>query len=413
MIRRCLVALAAALLAACGSSGAGAVADPVSSSAVDPGNAGGNKFLTVMTRNLYVGGDLFLPFVSDDPILAASTVWGDILASEPAKRMAAIADEIRAARPDLVGLEEAYHFTVTPIGTTTPVLLDLDYLTFLQDALSDAGRPRLRVVAVQPQTTLTIPFPSQGVQITLVDRDAILADVDVNVRSTGGGTFDAGFTTTLAGVIPYRQKRGWVEAAVKHQGVDLTFVATHLEVKEFGPLQSAQAAQLLARFGGKEPVVLVGDMNSDPGDPAYLVSGAPGPIPTPYRLLSTRFGDAASGVGDTCCFPANLRPPGSLFERVDLVLVRGAIRPVSAGRVGTLPLAALGDRWPSDHAGVVATVRLGNPKFAGPDDDEDDDHDDQGRRDDDGAHDRDGHGRGHEGRDHRGGPDRPHGKGSR
>ena len=50
-------------LAACGPSSAsppsfGAASAPVSGSAVDPGNAGGNKHLTVMSRNLYLGADL-------------------------------------------------------------------------------------------------------------------------------------------------------------------------------------------------------------------------------------------------------------------------------------------------------------------------------------------------------------------
>ncbi len=357
--RRSLLSLAAALVASCGSSGPETAADAVSTSAVDPGNAGGNKLLTVMTRNLYVGGNLFLPFVSPTPLDAAAEVWADILASDPPLRMAAIADELRAARPDLVALEEVYRFVVTPIGATSPVLLDLDFLAALEAAL--AGDP-LHVVATQQQTTLTVPFPDQGVQITLIDRDAILADEDVVVRSAGGGSFDAAFATTLADVIPVLQKRGWVEVAAKHQGVPFTFVATHLEVKEFGPLQSLQALELLARFGATAPTIVAGDLNSDPSDPAYLLPGRP-PVPTPYQLLSTRFRDVAGGVGDTCCFAADLRPPSALFERVDLVFVRGAITPVSAHRIGTTPLEALGGRWPSDHAGVVATVRLENPRF--------------------------------------------------
>ena len=275
MLKRSLLALAAAALAACGSAGDGALAgDAISASAVDPGNAGGNKLVTVMTRNLYVGGDLFLPFVSPDPLLAASTVWGDILASDPAARMAAIADELRIARPDLVGLEEAYRFIVTPLGATSPVLLDLDYLALLEGALSGPDDPPLRRIAEQTHTVITIPFPAQGIQITLIDRDAILADDDVNVRSVGGGNFDAEFPTTLAGVIPVHLLRGWVEAEVKHQGVDFTFVAVHLETKDFGPLQSLQASELLQRFGGTAPTIVVGDMNSDPGDPAYVLPGS-------------------------------------------------------------------------------------------------------------------------------------------
>ncbi len=366
MTRRLLAPLAAALLAACGASGAASSTDPISTSAVDPGNAGGNKLLTVMTRNLYVGGDLFLPFVSPDPLLAASTVWGEILASDPPARMAAVAGEIRAAGADLVGVEEAYRFVVTPLGASAPVYLDLDYLAALEGALAGTAGdddPAYRVVASQAQTTITVPFPDQGVQITMIDRDAVLARSGVLVRSSEGGSFDAHYATTLAGVIPVKQTRGWVSVQAKHQGVAFTFVATHLEVKEFGALQSLQAMELLGRFGTSEPVILVGDTNSDPGDPPYAIPGLPAPIPTPYQLLTGAFRDAASAVGDTCCFAGDLRPPSSLYERVDLVLVRGALAAGPAYRVGIDPLAVLGNRWPSDHAGVVATIRLENPRF--------------------------------------------------
>lgn len=364
MIRRSLLALAAALAAACGPAAEDAATDAVSARAAGPGNAGGNKPVTVMTRNLYVGGDLFLPFVSPDPLGAAAQVWGDILASDPTHRMVEIAAELRAARPDLVALEEVYRFVVTPLGATSPVLLDLDFLAALEAALAATGDP-LRVVAVQPQTTLTVPFPAQGIQVTIIDRDAVLADEDVVVRSAGGGSFDAAFATTLAGVIPVRQTRGWVEVAARHQGVPFTFVATHLEVKTFGPLQSLQALELLGRFGAGEATILAGDLNSAPDDPPFPVPAGP-PVPTPYQLLASGgFRDAAGSVGDTCCYAADLRPPSELDERVDLVLVRGALTPISAYRVGTTPLEALDGRWPSDHAGVVATVRLEDPRFFG------------------------------------------------
>ena len=423
MMRRLLAPLAAAVLAACGSSGSVST-DPISRNAVDPGNAGGNKHLTVMTRNLYVGGDLFEPFRPHvDPLAAASTVWGDILASDPGARMGAIADEILAAKADLVAVEEAYHFIVTPLGATTPVLLDLDYLGSLAQALDaracvdrdadhddgdhddgehddadehdgdhhgrdlavacsqgsgddddqgedDGCEARYRVVAWRAQTTITIPFPDRGVQITMIDRDAILARSGVLIRSSGGGTFEAHYATTLAGVIPVKQTRGWVSVQAKHEGRPFTFVATHLETQEFGPLQSLQAMELAARFASADPIILAGDTNSDPADPAYdvTIAGLPYPIPTPYTIFTSAppplsYRDAASAVGDTCCFVADLRPPSSLYERVDLVLVRGALTPKASYRVGTDPLAALGNRWPSDHAGVVATIRLEDPKF--------------------------------------------------
>lgn len=333
----------------------------VSGSAVDPGNAGGNKHLTVMSRNLYVGGDLFLPFApgTEDPLAVASQVFADVLASDVPARMQAIAAELAMARPDLVGLQEAYRIVVTPLGATEPVLLDLDFVSLVVDALAELPGPGYRVVVEEEHTALTVPLPADGVQVTIVDRDAILADADVVVRSAGGGDFEARFEASLAG-IPVVLLRGWVEAVVKHQGVELTFVNTHLETKSFGPLQSLQAIELAERFAGVEPLVVVGDVNSDPEDP-------PTALPTPYTILTGFLTDVwppvGAGAGLTCCFAADLTPPSDLVERVDLVLVDGAVTPLSAFRVGLDPLEALGDRWPSDHAGVVATLRLESPKF--------------------------------------------------
>jgi len=373
-IRRLLSTFVLALataLAACGSSTDGESTDPISARAVDPGNAGGNKLLTVMTRNLYVGGDLFEPFLSTTPLETAAKVWGEILASDPYGRMAGVADEIGQTRPDLVGLQEAYRFIVTPLGAEGPILLDLDFVAGLEGALAARTEPLpYRVVAQQQHTVLTIPFPTQGIQITLIDRDAILADEDVAVGSSDGGNFAAEFVTTLAGVIPVQLKRGWVEVSAKHQGVDFTFVNVHLETKDFGPLQSLQALELAGRFAATAPLVLVGDTNSDPTDPAYPVSPTV-TLPTPYTILTGLTGaltDAWSalgnGSGPTCCFDADITPPSrELFERVDLVLFRGAISPTTARRVGLDPLASIGGRWPSDHAGVVATLRLEDPRF--------------------------------------------------
>lgn len=368
-IRRLLSTLAfvlAASLAACGSSNDGMSTDPISTSAVDPGNAGGNKTLTVMTRNLYVGGDLFEPFISTSPLETAAKVWGEILASDVPGRMAAVADEIGLARPDFVGLQEAYRFVVTPIGAEEPILLDLDFIGHLEAALTSRPEPLpYRLVGQQQHTVLTIPFPAQGIQITLIDRDAILADADVVVGSSDGGDFAAEFVTTLAGVIPVHLKRGWVEVSAKHQGVDFKFVNTHLETKDFGPLQSFQALELAARFAATSPLVLVGDTNSDPTDPAYPISPT-STVPTPYTILAGSLTDAWSALGNgsglTCCHDADLRS-GDLYERVDLVLFRGAISPMSARRVGLDPLASLDGRWPSDHAGVIATLRLEDPRF--------------------------------------------------
>ena len=73
------------------------------------------------------------------------------------------------------------------------------------------------------------------------------------------------------------------------------------------------------------------------------------------------FADGWPGAdGLTCCHAVDLHNPNpTLTKRIDLVLTRGALETVSAEVLGD----AAADRtpsglWPSDHAGVVATLRL-------------------------------------------------------
>jgi endonuclease/exonuclease/phosphatase family metal-dependent hydrolase len=97
--------------------------------------------------------------------------------------------------------------------------------------------------------------------------------------------------------------------------------------------------------------VVLGDVNSGPG----LDLGAYG------ILLSGGFSDAwPGGPGPTCCHRKDLHDANApLTKRIDLVLTRGGFETIAADVVGD----QLGDRtssglWPSDHAGVVATLRL-------------------------------------------------------
>jgi endonuclease/exonuclease/phosphatase family metal-dependent hydrolase len=373
-----LVSIALALgilVTACGPAEATLLSSsaPVSARAVDPGNAGGNKFLTVMTRNLFVGGDIFAPFAPDVPpdqvLDVAAQVFVEIQHSNFPLRAQAIADEIAAAGADLVGLQEVFRFEATPFGATEPEVLD--FLEHLLDALAARGLA-YEVASVQPQTSLTLPLPALGATVTLLDRDVILAHPRIDVRASDGGTFDTRVATELAGV-EIEITRGWTSATVKKQGVELLFVNTHLEVRNISPLvppglvQLLQAQELLEDvIGTRDRVILVGDLNSDPDQPIAfwtygLVTGPAGGFADAWLTRNE------PGTGPTCCFDSIRDPDAELSERVDLVLLRGAMSTLDAYRVGHAPddllEDALGPLWPSDHAGVVATLRLENPKF--------------------------------------------------
>ncbi|MDS0293790.1 hypothetical protein NDI79_06345 [Halogeometricum sp. S3BR5-2] len=73
------------------------------------------------------------------------------------------------------------------------------------------------------------------------------------------------------------------------------------------------------------------------------------------------------GEGYTCCRASTLDGPGSMDERVDHVLVGSGLTPTDARVVGAdaesrLTTSVDGESrtlWPSDHAGVVTTLRAG------------------------------------------------------
>jgi endonuclease/exonuclease/phosphatase family metal-dependent hydrolase len=173
---------------------------------------------------------------------------------------------------------------------------------------------------------------------------------DLKLSNPQSGTYAAALhLTTAFGQLT--APRGWTSVDVKIRGKSFRFVDTHLEA--FSPLvRNPQAAELLAGPAATDlPVVAVGDFNSGPGGD-----------PTAYGiLLNGGFSDAwNAGPGLTCCHPNDLHNPSpTLTKRFDLVLTRGGFETVSADVVGE----ELADRtpsglWPSDHAGVVATLRL-------------------------------------------------------
>ena len=133
-------------------------------------------------------------------------------------------------------------------------------------------------------------------------------------------------------------------------------VNAHFEAFDpFEVVRAAQAQELLAGpLDTDLPVVLLGDFNSRaPDGVAYGL------------LVGAGFTDVWSAVhptvpGPTCCHAADLRnEEPTLTSRIDLVLISDGVRPRDAHLVGVDPDARTpSGLWPSDHAGVVATVML-------------------------------------------------------
>jgi endonuclease/exonuclease/phosphatase family metal-dependent hydrolase len=129
------------------------------------------------------------------------------------------------------------------------------------------------------------------------------------------------------------------------------FVTTHLETS--APINVAQAAELVQAVGTPLPAVVVGDFNAATGDPAYAA------LVNDVTALHDAWVDLGAPAGPTCCHDAAVSDPAALpGRRVDLVLHRGGFVPRGASVVGADPASMRDGLWPSDHAGVVATLEL-------------------------------------------------------
>jgi PGF-CTERM protein len=329
--------------------------------------------VTVLTWNLYIGTDLrrLLTRSGDGEMqTAVARLLTDIEQSRFDARAEAIADEIASARPDLVGLQEVTLLRlqlpgdyVADPGRTNADEHHIDFLAVLREKLADRGLA-YDVVSSISNTDVELPadLDAGSVDVRLTDRDVILARSGLETQNATRRTYDATLTVPLPDGIEFPLTRGYCAVDVEHEGAEFTFVNTHLD--SVSPsTQLDQARELVVDLTALDrPVVLVGDFNS-PADGSETVT---------YELLTQFFTDAYAEAspgdpGYTCCRPPRLqrtRPP--LSKRLDLVLVRGVGPVVDAERVGVTPddrVSAVvdGDHrrlWPSDHAGVVATVRL-------------------------------------------------------
>ena len=332
--------------------------------------------IPVMTRNLYVGADLSpvsaAAATGDGPAIvqAATEAWQGVKATNFPERAGAVANEIENSEPLLVGLQEVSLFrTGLPdsfSATPTPALhVELDYLDILLKELDKRGLHYAPVTITEEADTEIPGYTAPGVlqDIRLTERDVILARTDVpsskvQLSNKRTGIYDA-YASVPIGQTGQSIKllSGWGSVDVTLRGQTFRFINTHLEPE--GPLSAIQVAQGNELLNGPAntslPVILVGDFNSradGTGTPTY------------ENLIGAGFKDAWSAThprqpGNTWGHDADLlNTTVNLTQRLDLVLFRGGPCALDAEVVGD----ELSDRtpsglWPSDHAGVVATLR--------------------------------------------------------
>jgi endonuclease/exonuclease/phosphatase family metal-dependent hydrolase len=333
----------------------------------------GGEPLKILTRNLYMGGDVGLVFGADltDPVAvaqAATAIWGQIQANRFSERAAALVDEIAEAHPHVVGIQEVPQYIVLN-SSYQPVEVQ-DYLSIL---LAEMDGLPYELATVQENTITVMPvYLSTGLHyVRFADRIAVLIRTDLDVTGVEQGTYAAHYP--LAEGLDLR--RGWIRTSADIGGVPYHFVNTHPEVQTFAPIQVLQAQELLEGvMAGLDGVTIVsGDLNSD----AEAGPGIPSWTPTYETLIAAGFQDSwqmahpgRHDVGFTCCQDKDLlNPTSDLEERIDFVLIRSDPHMGSDNRFpGSIHAEIIGEEpgdrthptglWPSDHAGLLASLKL-------------------------------------------------------
>lgn len=328
----------------------------------------------VGTYNLFLGGDigrLLAPGI-DTPaefLAAADALWREVVASDFPSRAEAIADLLAEEQPDVVGLQEVARWTSVPLAAGVPNP-DFDFLAILLTELAERGTPYEVVVendnfdssvlATTSPVPGYIPLRPSGVAVQYVDRDVIIAradlpDDELQVLATAEGTFATNVTVPFLGGAILTVLRGWTSADLLLHGQPVRFVNTHLEAFS-AAVREAQARELAALLAASPyPVVLVGDLNDDPRTGAVTI------LQEALGLADAWRGSAPRGY---TAGQDDLDAAQPQFDRrIDYVLYEVDRRPrLHATRVEVIG-EEVRDRsadglWPSDHAGVLATLHL-------------------------------------------------------
>jgi len=303
-------------------------------------------------------GPVFTAQTFPELLAGVAELYAEVQASHPPERAAGIAREIAAARPDLVALQEVSQWRTGPLfGNPTTVVYDV-----LASLLADLDDQELHYapVAVIPEWTIAAPCAC-GFSVGYSDFEVILARTDlpsVHFRVDNAQVQHFTHLLTVPSVVgPVTIPRGWAAVDVHIPGKTFRFITTHLEAA-YPPVQVAQGAELLAGPGNTTlPTIYAGDFNS-------AAVGGPDQTPTYGNLVAAGLVDlwsAANPGNPGLTWPMHGEDPytqnTALTERIDLVFGAGRVDPVSIHRIGTGHLTPSG-LWPSDHAGVVATVRI-------------------------------------------------------
>lgn len=342
----------------------------------------------VMTRNLYLGADIFAVVKASSPDLIPIVVaekYAMIVQNDFAERAKALAMEIGEKNPDLIGCQEVARFTrLRPAGDpqAPPAPVEqYDYLDLLLDALQTCGL-EYEVAVVGLNANVTLPmlqgFDADGNvrfdYVNYLDRDVILAKRGITTKHAETYGFGKNFNVVFSDTQSVVFQRGFVAVDATVRGKTYRFVNAHVEIEGLTApdgtvVRQAQVAELLQKLAQEAlPVLLVGDFNLPPSDPDYKAIVSAG-FADLWRLRT----NGLHKKGSTCCQDEDLlNEESALTERIDYIFARqrrhgGAPNfhyPVIVQLTGNDPDEAKTESglWPSDHAGVFTAIRLRDGK---------------------------------------------------
>lgn len=295
------------------------------------------KPLTVMTRNLYVGADLFQVLEAQRPEqipLFVARTFQTIVKNSIHMRVQGFVNEIKDVQPDVVGLQEVSLIRLQSPGDflignpKSAEIVIYDYLFELLRAMEE-NELEYDVAGQITNADIELPMFVGGDEhgpklddVRLTDRDVLLVRRGLQVSEVQAHNFHTNLKLPIGGV-EVAFTRGYVGATVKAKGLNYKVVNVHLEVGGREPFTQIQAAQMQELMGALAqeplPTILTGDFNSSPKD------GNTQPYHQAKAAGFVDIWDRAHPFADgfTCCQSPDLENSTSqLDSRIDHIFVR-------------------------------------------------------------------------------------------
>lgn len=320
----------------------------------------GPKKIVVMTRNIYVGGnvDRIIEAEPEDQLAALLLTLNELQTTNFPERAVALAKEIKWKRPHLVGLQE-----VSLIDINLPDYgfdFFLDYETIFMDTLQAMGLDYYIAGKIK-NTDVILPLDATN-YVALADYDVVLARNDVMTSNVEEENFVARFAPPALG--GQEIIRGYVAVDAKIGKSEYRFVNTHLE-PFVDAVKMGQAVELMGALASETlPVILLGDVNAEaPDDPVYQFIAGSGFVDIWLRNKRRNNPNGFTSGHDSDLLNTEVK----LDQRIDIIFVRSHVWQNSYQDIGPVIAFVVGDElrertpsglWPSDHAGVLAQLKI-------------------------------------------------------